>query len=188
MAYHALTDQLEQSVLSVHKRYGDVVRVGPKTVLAAGPEAVQKVFGYGDNHLSKSKEYLALVFHRPFVLSEVDKQSHARKRRTAALAYSMQSVMKMHTYVESNMAKFIQKVDALAAIGKEIGMCLCFKFFAFDVIGDLAFGQSFGVLEQGEVDEFVKQMSAGIDYTFLVCDRPGPLTKVKLHIELTLNW
>ena len=162
--------------MSVHKRYGDVVRVGPKTVLVGGREGVHRVLGHGENHLSKSEDYLALVFHRPSVFSEIDKQAHARKRRIAAQAYSMQSVMKMHTYVEANVAKFVNKTDRFAAAGKPIDLCTWFKFYAFDVIGDLAFGQGFGMLERGEVDDFVTQISAGVEYTFLVSDISCPIS------------
>jgi hypothetical protein len=61
MAYYVFNETLQEAVLHLHETYGDVVCVGPRVILARSPETVQKVLGYGSNHLSKSHDYDALV-------------------------------------------------------------------------------------------------------------------------------
>ncbi len=176
LAYQAFTYNTEAAILQAHAKYGDVVRVGPKTVIAGGAEAVQKILGYGDYYLDKSPDYNALVIHTPSIFSEVDKVVHSRKRRIAAHAYSMQSLVKMEDLVLDNMAIFLDRMDQFAQSGELMDAAKWFKFYAFDVIGDLAFGSSFGLLKRGIVDDFVTCISRGVDYTFVV----GVTVPVKL--------
>lgn len=159
---------MESAVINAHLRYGDTICVGPKTVIACGPEAVQRVLGYGQNHLDKSPDYDALVIHTPSIFSETDKIAHARKRRLAAHAYSMQTVVKLEAVVRNNLDQFLDKMNLYASTGEAMEASTWFKFYAFDVIGDLAFGKSFGLMQKGVVDEFVTRISEGIEYTFVV--------------------
>ena len=169
IAYYAFRDSLQEAVLRAHGTYGDVVCVGPDTVLARSPEAVLKVLGYGSNHLRKSSDYAALVFHTPSVFSETDKQAHTRKRRVVAQAYSMNNIVKLEGFVDANIDKFTARLRASVHTGEALDLCEWFKYYAFDVIGDLAFGSTFGMLDRGTTGEFVTQISEGIEYTFVVC-------------------
>ncbi len=142
--------------------------MGPKTVLTGSAEAVQKVLGYGEYYLDKGSDYNALVIHSPSIFSEIDKAIHSRKRRIAAHAYSMQSIVKMEDLVHENITIFLERMQHFAKSGDLVDAAKWFKFYAFDVIGDLAFGKSFGLLEQGVSNEFVTSISSGVDYTFVV--------------------
>jgi benzoate 4-monooxygenase len=168
LALHAFRGQTEAAVLHAHSKYGDVVRIGPRTVLAGSAEAVRKVFGYGENYLDKSADYNALVIHTPSIFSETDRTAHARKRRIAAHAYSMQSLTKMEDVVAANLDVFLRQMDACALGMSPMDAAMWFKFYAFDVIGDLAFGRSFGMLQRGVVDDFVTHISDGVEFTFVV--------------------
>lgn len=44
--------------------------------------------------------------------------------------------------------------------GKPINMTTWFNFYSFDVMGDLAFGKSFGMLQEGVVHYFMKSLHA----------------------------
>ncbi|KIY00909.1 uncharacterized protein Z520_03575 [Fonsecaea multimorphosa CBS 102226] len=167
LAVHAFRERTESAILDAHRKYGDVVRIGPRTVLAGNAEAVRRVLGYGDNYLDKSADYDALVVHTPSIFSEVDRTAHARKRRIAAHAYSMQSLTKMEDVVAANLAVFLRQMDACAARAQPMDAAMWFKFYAFDVIGDLAFGRSFGMLQRGVIDDFVKCISDGVEFTFV---------------------
>ncbi|EXJ75668.1 uncharacterized protein A1O5_00175 [Cladophialophora psammophila CBS 110553] len=175
LAYQAFTCNTETAILEVHAKYGDVVRVGPNTVLAGSAEAVPKVLGYGEHYLDKGSDYNALVFHTPSIFSEVDKSIHSRKRRIAAHAYSMQSLMRMEDLVLENVAIFLHQMDQFARSGETMDAAEWFKFYAFDVIGDLAFGKSFGLLKRGVTGEFVTHISSGVEYTFVLFLLPSLL-------------
>lgn len=136
--------------------------------MAAGPESVRKVLGYNENYLDKSEDYIALVFHKPSIFSEIKKDVHTVKRRIAAHAYSMQSLTRMEDFVQAHVESFMQRMDEFSSSGKSVDITEWLKFFAFDVIGDLAFGKSFGMLEKGTTDDFVINISEGIEYTFVV--------------------
>ena len=179
LANHALRGEMEESVLKAFKQYGDCVRIGPKTVMLGSPEAVQKVLGHGKNYQVKASDYNVLVVHTPSVFSEIDREKHARKRRIAAHAYSMQSVLKMEIYVRQTTEKFLNQMDLYAKRGVPFDAVKCFKSFAFDVIGNLAYGRDFGMVENDTTAEFATNMERGLQYQFLV-SRGGLFKNVRL--------
>ncbi|MWK60328.1 cytochrome P450, partial [Pseudomonas otitidis] len=125
----------EEAILAAHHRYGDVVRIGPKTVIAGSPDAVTKVLGYNQNYLVKHADYDALVVHRPSIFSETQKSKHAVKRRIAAHAYSMNTVTNLEAFVQAHIVLFLQTMDKFARNGEIVEITQWFKFYAFDVIG-----------------------------------------------------
>lgn len=83
-----------------------------------------------------------------------DRAEHTRKRKTISHTFSAKSVGQFETYMHQNLEVFVRQWDALSknAHGSySIVDCLhWFNYLAFDIIGDLAFGQPFGMLEQGK--------------------------------------
>src|SRR4051794_22455170 len=47
--------------------------------------------------------------------------------------------------------------------GKPVDATTLLNLYSFDVMGDLAFGQDFGMLEKGEVHWAIKLLNAGMD-------------------------
>ena len=80
----------------------------------------------------------------------------------------MNSILRMEQFVDLNVELFVKKLESCALSGQALDLCEWFKFYAFDVIGDLAFGRSFGMMERGDTGEFVTKISEGIEYTFVV--------------------
>ena len=186
LANHAIRGEMEESVLKAFKKYGDCVRIGPKTVMLGSPEAVQKVLGHGKNYQVKASDYNVLVVHTPSVFSEIDREKHARKRRIAAHAYSMQSVLKMEIYVKQTTEKFLNQVELYAKRGVPFDAVKGFKNFAFDVIGNLAYGKDFGMVENDSTAEFATNMERGLQFQFLV-RRAGSFMNVLFNLTLALS-
>lgn len=92
----------------------------------------------------------------------LDRHAHARKRRVMSHAFSESAIKGVEDFVLTHVNSYIQK---LAGGSKEWteprDVATWSTYFGFDVMGDLSFGKSFGMLE-GEVPENRRA-------TFLLC-------------------
>lgn len=77
--------------------------------------------------------------------------AHAKMRRHLSHAFSAQSLAEQEVLVTENIDKFVELVGREGTQGDcGINMSKAFAMMTFDVIADLAFGESFGGLESGE--------------------------------------
>ncbi|KAI0045027.1 cytochrome P450 monooxygenase [Auriscalpium vulgare] len=152
-------------VHELHKRYGTFVRLAPNHVSIADPAALQVVYAHGNGSL-KSNFYDAFVSIQRGLFNTRDRTAHARKRKIVSHIFSQRNVLEFEPYVREYVRTFLQQWDRLCDGGAK-GLrgddgeggwegregrvwldCLpWFNYLAFDIIGDLAFGSPFGMLQ-----------------------------------------
>lgn len=83
-----------------------------------------------------------------------DRAEHTRKRKTISHTFSAKSVGQFEQYIHHNLEMLTTQWDKLS---KQAGngyyrmdSLNWFNYVAFDIIGDLAFGAPFGMLETGK--------------------------------------
>lgn len=134
---------------NLHHQYGPIVRVGYNHISIASERALNVVYGHGNGFL-KDDFYEAFVSGVPGVFSTRDRAQHARKRRIVAHAFAEREVVRFERFVEQNLGRWVKQLDRIAACGKGVvNMMPWCTFVAFDIIGDLAFGLPFGMVEKG---------------------------------------
>jgi cytochrome P450 len=132
------------------------VRYGPNTVSFNQPAALKSIYGHKAN-VRKSDFYLAFPA-APGVFSShtaIDRHAHARKRRVMSHAFSESAIKGVEQYVLTHVQSYIQKLAGGARSQEWTEARDVSKwstYFSFDVMGDLAFGKSFGMLD-GDVPE-----------------------------------
>ncbi|GAO19175.1 uncharacterized protein UV8b_00540 [Ustilaginoidea virens] len=141
-----------------HAKLGKLLRIQPNHVSVADDDAIPAIYGHGNGFL-KSDFYDAFVSIRRGLFSTRDRVEHSRKRKIISHTFSGRSVLEFEPYIQQNMALFVQQLDRLiqqsphrTGAGQNearIDILPWFNFLAFDVIGDLAFGAPFGMLEKG---------------------------------------
>ncbi|KAK2015018.1 cytochrome P450 [Colletotrichum eremochloae] len=140
-----------KTVDEVHKKLGPVVRIQPNHVSVADDEAIQTIYGHGNGFL-KSEFYDAFVSIRRGLFNTRDRHEHTRKRKLVSHTFSVKSISQFEPYMHENLALFVKKWDELVNNGPDGATMDCLKWFnylAFDIIGDLAFGAPFGMLQAG---------------------------------------
>ena len=116
-----------------------------------------------------SEYYDAFVSINRGLFNTRDRVEHTRKRKTISHTFSAKSVGQFEAYMHQNLEVFVRQWDALSS--KAHGQysvidCLnWFNYLAFDIIGDLAFGAPFGMLEQGK-DITAIRMTPDADVTY----------------------
>lgn len=144
------------AVHEVHKKYGKMVRIAPNHISIADDAAIQPVYGHGNGFL-KSDFYDAFVSIDRGLFNTRDRVEHTRKRKTVSHTFSAKSIGQFEQYIHANIETFVKQWKTLADNQRDpktgyasIEALNWFNYLAFDIIGDLAFGAPFGMLEKGQ--------------------------------------
>lgn len=142
-----------KSVHEAHKKYGKLVRIQPNHVSVADLSAIPIIYGHGNGFL-KSDYYDAFVSIERGLFNTRDRAEHTRKRKTISHTFSTKSIGQFETYMNQNLQTFVRQWDAISNNGHgrfvKLDCLHWFNYLAFDIIGDLAFGAPFGMLEKGK--------------------------------------
>ncbi|RDB28044.1 Benzoate 4-monooxygenase [Hypsizygus marmoreus] len=162
----------------IHKKYGPFVRIAPNHVSIADPDALAIVYAHGNGAL-KSQFYDAFVSIHRGIFNTRDRVEHARKRKIVSHIFSQKSVVEFEPHIRHHLTEFIKQWDRLTASAVK-GMsgvegegwkgeggrlwidCLPWvNYLAFDIIGDLAFGAPFGMIEAGKDIAYIPKNQEG---------------------------
>ncbi|GAM90952.1 hypothetical protein ANO11243_089990 [Dothideomycetidae sp. 11243] len=153
LMYQCRRGRRYQAVDQAHKRYGKLVRIQPHHVSVADAGAIQTIYGHGNGFL-KSEFYDAFVSIRRGLFNTRDRAEHTRKRKTISHTFSAKNVRQFERYIHSNLEMLASQWDKLSdsangGFARTDGLKWS-NYVSFDIIGDLAFGAPFGMLEKGK--------------------------------------
>jgi cytochrome P450 len=139
------------------------------------PEAVQIVLG-SESKCSKTDWYETSL---PLVNLHTtrDKKIHEKRRKVFSRAFSPQALRDYEPRINMHAEEFINQIKVMK--GKPFRGDRWFKYFAYDVMGELAFGESFGMLTAEENRWVPDLLEAGMeDIGYL---QPVPWATLLLH-------
>ncbi|KAJ5104801.1 hypothetical protein NUU61_002148 [Penicillium alfredii] len=156
--------QFEHENIRLHQQYGPVVRVAPNHYSLSDISAIKTVYGTG-SRFAKSAWYDGWkhpaqwnVFadrdikrHGLFCLGEkrnFTADADTRKRYTSL--YSMSSLVHYESFVDHCAQLFTQRLTEFADRQQPLNLSHWFQCYAFDVIGNITFGERFGFLNRGD--------------------------------------
>ncbi|KFX99251.1 hypothetical protein V490_01879 [Pseudogymnoascus sp. VKM F-3557] len=152
--YYATTGYRHIWLWQCHQIYGEAVRFKPDGVIFNSPSAYRDIYQTKAN-TKKGKFYQiwSRNSQNENTLTTVDKMVHARKRRVLNSAFSEKAVRSAEAYV----VKHIDRWNELIIDGNDgkewttpENMSNLIDYLVFDIMGDLCFGNSFGLKEPGE--------------------------------------
>ncbi|KAK4177897.1 cytochrome P450 [Triangularia setosa] len=147
-------------VLPLHRKYGPVVRIGPNELAFSNPQAWKDIMGHRTDKSEEFEKYLG--FYRPVDDLPVDivnakREEHGLLRRTMAHGFSDRSMREQQPLIKQYVDLLMEKLRKLGEGGKKkMDLAAWYNYTTFDVIGDLAFGESFGCLEGEDYHPWVK--------------------------------
>ena len=86
-------------------------------------------------------------FATPCVGSERDPTEHSRKKRSLTSAFSMKALSEQETIVHRCVDGFITKIGEEGGAKGGLNMTEWCDMVSFDILGEMAFGESFGCVE-----------------------------------------
>ena len=129
-----------------HKKYGKYVRIGPNVLSITDADVHEAAFGQ-NTKFRKSEWY---DNSKPFdsMHTTRDKNLHDRRRRIWAPAFSDKALREYEPKVKMFNDKLVERIRE--HLGGPIEMNKWFNLYSFDVMGQLAFGKDYGMLDTGE--------------------------------------
>ncbi|KAJ0119841.1 cytochrome P450 [Diaporthe amygdali] len=150
-----------QYVHSLFKKYGPVVRVGPKEICFCDLSAFKQIYNTKETFV-KSPLYETITDSpAPSIFSTADVELHRRHRRLLAPGLSETSVTQMCPSVHSKVALTIQRMREETEARGAADIYKWWTFMTSEITGELTFGQSFRILEEGKKDEFTSDLGNG---------------------------
>ncbi|RAO74216.1 uncharacterized protein BHQ10_010228 [Talaromyces amestolkiae] len=149
--YQNWRGQFEHVTVALHKQYGPIVRLAPNRYSISDPAAIRTIYGTGSK-FSKSEYYDPFggpIINHKDVFSEKNNQKHALERRKTSNLYAMSSLVSYEPYVDKVNREFMVALADNAQHNREFDLFTWMQFYAFDVIGEITFGRSFGLIEAG---------------------------------------
>ncbi|GAA5894423.1 hypothetical protein JCM6882_004815 [Rhodosporidiobolus microsporus] len=172
---------------ALHKKYGPFVRIGRNEVSVVSPDAVNDLYRYGGAVKDKSSFYQFFKVSKPSLLATLSHSAHTLARRSVGPAFTMNLLIELEEFVDVCFEDLCTQLDSQIAKGGgkatlELGTLL--QFLAMDVVGELAFGRSFGLTKAGyDTDDYLPMLDA---YTASSClSGTQPWARPFLHRWLT---
>ncbi|KAK7729398.1 hypothetical protein SLS53_009248 [Cytospora paraplurivora] len=166
--------------IELHKKYGPIVRIAPDEVSLSSPEAARTLLSAG-KRFYKTKFYSVFPpVENPDIFTECREDVHARKKKVANVPYSMAAMQQLSPFIDDTIDLLFQKMDAAAAgltgasinafpKGSVVDLGNWLHWFAFDVLGEVAFSRKFGFLEQGrDIDGAIHAIDESQRYNGIV--------------------
>ncbi|KAI1288550.1 cytochrome P450 monooxygenase-like protein [Xylaria venustula] len=139
----------------LHAQYGEYVRVGPNLLSISDPDMIEVIF-HPQSNFNKADWYdianplLNLVQLR-------DRSEHDRRRRHGwDMAFTTKALRSYDSRVVKYADQFIAQMQR--RVGQAVNITNWLEWYAFDVMGDLAFGRSFKALEKGQSHIYIDTM------------------------------
>lgn len=168
-------------LLPVVEKYGPVVRIRPDELLFTDPDAWKDIYSHHNGAIVKGEELdKSGLFYRtegitPSLLGE-SRDNHALIRRQLNHGFSDKILRDQESIVKGYVDLLMQRlqercVPATKADDEKerqtrsrtaFDMRHWYTYTTFDIIGDMAFGEPFGSLEDGQQNEMVKNIELGL--------------------------
>ncbi|KAJ4994294.1 cytochrome p450 [Stagonosporopsis vannaccii] len=167
--------------IELHKRYGDFVRIGPRTVLCSSNNAAKKIYalnaGFVKSDFYTVQQTLAKGVPLKTLFTSTDERFHAKLRRSVSNAYAMSSLVQFEPLVDSTTIEFLKQLkqryaDKLDNQGiVDLGAWL--QYYAFDVICELTYSKRMGFVDRGQdVENIISNLEWLLSYAAVIGQVP----------------
>lgn len=149
-------------MLDLHKRYGNAVRIAPDEVAFAHPNAWNEIQGHrkGEAEMEKASWfYRALPDDALHIVNE-GREQHGRLRRQMAHGFSERSMREQEPVIRGYVNLLISQLQKRSLQVTPVTISDWYNYTTFDIIGDLAFGESFGCLKGAKYDDWIRGIFA----------------------------
>ncbi|KAE9369395.1 cytochrome P450 monooxygenase-like protein [Stipitochalara longipes BDJ] len=143
----------------LHKKYGDIVRIGPNELSITIPDIIPLIYGPGSK-CTKTAWYDVVGLPNKSLQLERDRVTHDKRRKVWDRAFSTKSLRDYESRIIGHADTLVTQLQDRS--GQEVDASLWFNFYSFEVMGDLAFGNSFGMLTSGKKHHGLEALQEGM--------------------------
>ncbi|EUC27100.1 hypothetical protein COCCADRAFT_10212 [Bipolaris zeicola 26-R-13] len=150
--YYAIIGSFDDKIREFHLQYGEVVRFSPYELSFRTAAAWKDIYGHNRVQMPKG------LFYSPDETPNIsfsNDADHSRYRKSMANAFSEKSLRQQESLIKQYIDEMIHKLRDVATSQTPADMVKWYNLVGFDLIGDLAFGKSFGGLRDITYHEWV---------------------------------
>ncbi|KAF2652208.1 cytochrome P450 3A17 [Lophiostoma macrostomum CBS 122681] len=164
-SFHSYKNQIagtwHKYMLEVHEKYGPIVRIGPDHLAVDGSIGWPDIY---DHKRANRPEFGRIVkwfnpsgkgMHNIFT---ADRENHRRQRRLMAHAFSQSAMYEQESLIKMYVDLLITRLQEHSTAHKPVDAVRWFNFATFDIIGDLAFADSFDCLGSSNMHPWVSMI------------------------------
>ncbi|TGO50025.1 hypothetical protein BOTNAR_0408g00010 [Botryotinia narcissicola] len=154
--------------MKIHEKYGDVVRLAPNEISFTKEEAWNDIYVHRPGHADPTKYpvwYKAPDEMPQNIVTSLDMEGHARFRKALSTSFTETSLRNQSPLIESFADLLINRLNdlVLRTISQEnstsVDIFKWVSWFTVDVVGELAFGESFGCLANSELHPWANTLN-----------------------------
>ncbi|CAJ0547399.1 Ff.00g041530.m01.CDS01 [Fusarium sp. VM40] len=169
----------EHDNISLHRKYGPIVRYGPNRYSFDHPEAAQIIYGVGKaDKFAKSSFYRAFTTpdrNQPSIFAHEHIKEHAQLRRLYQSTHAMSALMSYEDFVDECSDLFDQRLRemaggrAFASVQPLVDLGKWFQCYAFDVISLITYSTRLGFLDQGvDIAGIIASLEGFLSYASVI--------------------
>jgi cytochrome P450 len=170
---------------ALHRRYGPVVRIGPNELAFNTAEAFRDI--YSTRIFQKDRtHYPPTINGLDNVITACDDTVHTRHRKLLSHAFSERALRAQEPIIRGHINKLMEKLCEQATKSQggsaEIDAGVWFNSTTFDITGDLMFSETFGCLESGQLNPWIRIIFESVKlYAFIAVFDQFPWLRSILH-------
>lgn len=150
---------LYHQLQAMHRKYGRYVRIGPNELSISDPDIMRPAYGpqskvIKDAWYDYSYPTISILFTR-------DPGVHDLRRRIWAPAFSDRAVRDYESVVKELNGVFLRRLSEVHA--DSINASTWFNLYSFDIVGRLAFGTDYAMLQSGERHWALDLLTQGLE-------------------------
>ncbi|KAI0864888.1 cytochrome P450 [Xylaria cubensis] len=147
-----------RQLLKLHQKHGDFLRIGSNDLSIAHPKAVQAIYGPGSK--CRKSEFYDLTQPMVSMHSTRDNVLHSKRRRLWSTAFGDRNLRDYEERMVQYRALLVKAIED--SDDRPIDVTKWVSLYSFDFMGDLAFGHSFGMLENSKEHYAIELLKAGL--------------------------
>ncbi|KAF7522202.1 hypothetical protein G7054_g12221 [Neopestalotiopsis clavispora] len=180
-----ITGNIGHAGVALHEKYGAVVRIAPNELSYIEPQAWRDIFGRssGRREMIKDPSFFGQPVDGAYNLVTAPTNDHSRMRKLFSPAFSNTALVAQEPLLAQYAARMATKMGAAQRRDGNVDVVDFFNFATFDIMAELAFGESLGMLEKTDYVPWVRIIFDGLKYVVF--------RAVLLEIPLLgplLNW
>ncbi|PYH47157.1 cytochrome P450 [Aspergillus saccharolyticus JOP 1030-1] len=161
-SYHLLSGTVVRFAYQAHEKYGSVVRIAPDEILFTSSKAWEAIYGLQPGRLEMSKDTPLFRGPRtPHAIVTAEHNLHRLYRRLLSKGFSESALREQEP---SKIDLLMTQLHKAEFKGVAPEMTSWYNSFTFDLIGELAFGESFGCLESSTYQPWVAMIFEAMKY------------------------
>ena len=158
-AIQAQNGKAHTALCRLHQKYGPFVRVGSSDLSVIHPKAVNAIYGRGSPCIKA--DWYDMTAPRVSLHATRQRELHDQRRRNWNLAFTSASINSYEKRILKYQEQLIAYIDSQK--GAPIEAQFLSDMYSFDVLGDLAFGKSFQMLENKQQHKAIKSMHSAVE-------------------------